>query len=977
MRKSFKLSLLTGLAICGCQIQEPEITDVQEQGVTFTAIVEDGQDDVKTRSSLDSKGNVRWKKGDQVSIFYNGWVNYQYQVTDASDGKTTAVLNPISTSSSTGSSGSLPSFIGGTVESISNNVAYYPYSSGTELAKDGSSYLLDGIELPATQTYAEGSFGNGSFPMVAVTSSVSDLTLKFKNILGGIKFQLKGSARIASISLSGNADEVLCGAANVTVSTSATPTIELTDADAKTVTLDCGTEGVQLNTETATSFIIALPPMTMASGFTATVTDTYGRTMEIKSVKSQEIRRSGILKMPVLDYTGTVEDYNNEPFTITSVGSTTVAFVKEGSPADITLEYRTAGSDWSTYTIGTEISLTDGALLQFRAGEGGNASFSQSSDNYYKVSLGNTGTVNASGNAMSLLDKSLSNVALPENAFYNLFYECKNLVDASNLKLPANELSTHCYDQMFRGCASLTSAPELPATTLASCCYAYMFGECTSLTTAPELPALTLTDLCYHLMFNGCSSLTAAPELHAESLAYDCYDYMFAGCRSLTIAPDLPATNLAFDCYNGMFRYCTSLTSAPALPATTLTDYCYDEMFMGCVGLTAAPDLPATTLASQCYDRMFYGCTGLTKAPSLPATTMAESCYQQMFQSCTGLTSAPELPATTLASQCYDNMFNGCTSLTKAPALPATTMAEKCYHQMFEGCTGLTTAPELPATALAKECYQMMFKGCTGVTSAPELPATTLTDKCYNEMFRGCSGLTAAPELPAENLAKECYSVMFRECTGLTTAPALPATTLADACYYQMFDRCSNLTTAPELPATTLTTMCYDSMFFECSSLAEAPKLPAETMAVKSYCNMFYGCKSLTEAPSLPATTLANTCYHQMFAGCTGLTSAPALPATTLANDCYKTMFYGCTGLTSAPELPATDLADRCYEGMFQYCSNLNHIKALFTTEPSDTYTKDWVSGVASDGTFVKNSAATWDVTGTNGVPEGWTVSTE
>jgi hypothetical protein len=62
---------------------------------------------------------------------------------------------------------------------------------------------------------------------------------------------------------------------------------------------------------------------------------------------------------------------------------------------------------------------------------------------------------------------------------------------------------------------------------------------------------------------------------------------------------------------------------------------------------------------------------------------------------------------------------------------------------------------------------------------------------------------------------------------------------------------------------------------------------------------------------------------------------------------------------------------------MFQYCSNLKLIKALFTTEPSDTYTKDWVSGVASDGTFVKSTAATWNVTGTNGVPEGWTTTTE
>ena len=33
-----------------------------------------------------------------------------------------------------------------------------------------------------------------------------------------------------------------------------------------------------------------------------------------------------------------------------------------------------------------------------------------------------------------------------------------------------------------------------------------------------------------------------------------------------------------------------------------------------------------------------------------------------------------------------------------------------------------------------------------------------------------------------------------------------------------------------------------------------------------------------------------------------------------------------------------------------------------------------WVQGVSSTGTFVKNKDATWDVTGVNGIPEGWTV---
>ena len=49
----------------------------------------------------------------------------------------------------------------------------------------------------------------------------------------------------------------------------------------------------------------------------------------------------------------------------------------------------------------------------------------------------------------------------------------------------------------------------------------------------------------------------------------------------------------------------------------------------------------------------------------------------------------------------------------------------------------------------------------------------------------------------------------------------------------------------------------------------------------------------------------------------------------------------------------------------------------MFTTTPGTNYTLYWVSGVAPSGTFVKNSAAKWDVTGVNGIPSGWTAVTE
>lgn len=101
------------------------------------------------------------------------------------------------------------------------------------------------------------------------------------------------------------------------------------------------------------------------------------------------------------------------------------------------------------------------------------------------------------------------------------------------------------------------------------------------------------------------------------------------------------------------------------------------------------------------------------------------------------------------------------------------------------------------------------------------------------------------------------------------------------------------------------------------------------------------------------------------------------LPATTLSHYCYYSMFYGCTNLTTAPELPAVTLSGyRCYGNMFSGCTSLNYIKAMFTTSPGSDFTEYWVDNVSETGTFVKNSAATWNLTGANGIPTGWTVET-
>ena len=139
---------------------------------------------------------------------------------------------------------------------------------------------------------------------------------------------------------------------------------------------------------------------------------------------------------------------------------------------------------------------------------------------------------------------------------------------------------------------------------------------------------------------------------------------------------------------------------------------------------------------------------------------------------------------------------------------------------------------------------------------------------------------------------------------------------------------------------------------------------------------LFYNCNNLVNAKDLvlPATTLADSCYSYMFYGCTSLTTAPELPATILAPSCYNGMFFGCTSLTTAPELPATTLANYCYAYMFYNCGNLNYIKMLATNISAGGCLSNWVKGVASSGTFVKNANMASLPNGVSGIPNGWTV---
>lgn len=406
----------------------------------------------------------------------------------------------------------------------------------------------------------------------------------------------------------------------------------------------------------------------------------------------------------------------------------TIRLYKSDASLTASLEYSMDKKSWYPYTWieskgGFIVNLNNiGDKVWFR---GDNDTFSTSESAYFYFEM--SGLISASGNVMSLLDKTCMKNSVPQYAFNRLFINC----------------------------ASLTTAPKLPATYVYQYCYANMFQYCSSLKVAPELPA-TPASYCYKYMFQNCTSLVIPPTLPSTTLAEGCYSGMFTNCRTLVSAPELPATTLVTRCYSEMFYYCVSLTSAPALShVTTLANYCCQYMFQNCKGLVNPPTMPASTvsLAQRCYYHMFNACENLVNAPELPATTLAYNCYSGMFFNCISLKKAPALPATTLQNGCYQEMFSGCTSLEDAPTISATTLAPSCCKYMFYNCTSLKIKSAgsraysdflsitLSATTMATSAYESMFEGCVALTSAPYLVATTLANDCYKRMFYGCKNL--------------------------------------------------------------------------------------------------------------------------------------------------------------------------------------------------------------------------------------------
>lgn len=286
MRNFSIITLLATLLFVGCSETFVEQKSPLANETSLPDLTANFADDGLTRTYVEDGKYLRWHEADLITAFFGNTLNRQYKFKGA-------------TGANSGTFSLVPSGELGTGNDLDAIYALYPYDENAVISDEG----VISLTLPATQSYAESSFGKGANTMVAVTESTEDTFLSFKNACGYLKLNLYNAdgATLKSVAVKGNNDEKIAGSATVAMEFGGVPELTMGDDATTTVTLDCG-DGIALGTtaETATALWIVLPETTFEGGITITATDSNGVTFEKSTSNAVAITRNDIQPMAAL-----------------------------------------------------------------------------------------------------------------------------------------------------------------------------------------------------------------------------------------------------------------------------------------------------------------------------------------------------------------------------------------------------------------------------------------------------------------------------------------------------------------------------------------------------------------------------------------------------------------------------------------------------------------------------------------------------
>lgn len=179
--------------------------------------------------------DVRWSANDALGIFSGTkFVNAKFTTKD--DNAASATF----TGDATDAEGT----------EAAKAFAYYPYAAGATL--EGTT--VSGLEIPAVQTFAEGTFATTLNPMAAVGEDRTSLA--FRSVGAVLRFKLTGTDTFNKLILTGNNDESIAGAYALDFS-GEVPAMTFS-GEGKSITVTCASD-VTLKTDVATEVHFVVP----------------------------------------------------------------------------------------------------------------------------------------------------------------------------------------------------------------------------------------------------------------------------------------------------------------------------------------------------------------------------------------------------------------------------------------------------------------------------------------------------------------------------------------------------------------------------------------------------------------------------------------------------------------------------------------------------------------------------------------------
>ena len=252
------------LLMSGCRQTEPEQPAVAVHYLTATL---ENRPETKSQLGLTEEGKYYafWSKNDALAVFVDGVPNADKYVLTEGEGCVRGT------------------FVG-TVTG-SRYVALYPYEDRVPGGLQGDVLHL---MIPEEQQYAPDSFGEGAFPVLAVSEGDE---LSFKNLCAALKVSLTGSATVRSIRfVAHDSTMVVSGPATVRTDYSEVPELVMAEGGSPRVTLQC--TSVQLFEDEPTVFFLVIPAGTYKGGFSVeieTFSGSFTRTVtsDVTFVRSQ------------------------------------------------------------------------------------------------------------------------------------------------------------------------------------------------------------------------------------------------------------------------------------------------------------------------------------------------------------------------------------------------------------------------------------------------------------------------------------------------------------------------------------------------------------------------------------------------------------------------------------------------------------------------------------------------------------------